>query len=222
MNFAVHAQPGAEPDVARARAFAVARRHSWRVRAMRRALELAVVGGLAALAVVAAYRTFGHRLGDVSFQGIGLEGGRITMDRPHLTGARPGGGGYDITAVKAMQDSQHPGAVDLALIGGEIVTPDHEVSRLSASSGHYETADETLTLSGEVRLKNPRYEIDLRSVRIAFKKGEYVSDEPVAMRILPDMAITADAVSVSGGGAQATFTGHVRSVIHAEGAGATP
>ena len=120
------------------------------------------------------FRNFGHALPGVSFEGIGIEGGRITMDRPRLSGARPGGGGYEITAVKAMQDAKHPGDVDLALIGGDIATPNREVSRLSANSGHYQGADETLDLAGDVRLTNSRYEITLKSVHIEFKKGEYV------------------------------------------------
>jgi lipopolysaccharide export system protein LptC len=215
----VLASPDAEAAGARARAFSIARRHSLRVFAMRRALEIVVVGGCVALAALALYRNFGRSLGDVSFDGIGIEGGRITMDKPRLSGARPGGGGYNITAVKAMQDAQHPGDVDLALIGGEIVAADKEVSRLSADSGHYMGADETLDLAGDVRLLNPRYQIFLHSVHIEFKKGDYVSNEAVRMRILPDMAIASDSVVVKDGGAEATFAGHVKTLIHgADGA----
>lgn len=189
---------------------------------MRRALEIAVVGVILAMAGAGLLRHFAPALRDVAFGGIALEGGRITMDKPRLSGARPGGGGYDITAAKAMQDAQHPGDVDLALIGGEITMPDREVSRLFASSGHYQGADETLDLSGEVRLQNPRYEINLRSVHIEFKKGDYVSNEPVQARILPETTITADSFSVRGGGAEATFVGHVRTLINGREAAVTP
>jgi lipopolysaccharide export system protein LptC len=194
---------------ARARAFLAARRHSQLVFAMRRALEIGVAGGLAALAVFALYRSFGHGLRDVSFDGIGIEGGRITMDKPRLSGSRPGGGGYNITAAKAMQDARRPGDVDLALIGGDISTPDRDVSRLSANSGHYDGAAETLDLSGDVRLRNSRYEIQLRSVRIAFKKGEYVSKEPVKVAIQPNAMISADSFSARDNGAEVRFEGHV-------------
>ena len=113
-------------------------------------------------------------------------------------------------------------AVDLALIGGDISTPDRETSRLSASSGHYESAGETLDLSGEVRLTNSRYEVYLQSVRIAFKKGEYVSNEPVKVRILPDAAISADAFTVQEGGAVVRFEGHVRTLINGQDAAVAP
>lgn len=212
--FALFAPRGGAGD--RARAFERARRHSARVRALRRGLEIGVVGGLVALVGWAAFRNFGRALRDVAFEGIGIEGGRLTMDRPHLTGARPGGGGYDITAAKATQDPRHPGAVDLALIGGQITTSDREESRLSASSGHYESDAETLDLSGDVTLQNPRYEVFLQSVHIEFKKGDYVSDAPVKARILPDTLVTADAMAVRGGGAQASFSGHVTTLINGQ------
>jgi len=208
----------ADAAVARARAFAAARRHSWFVFAVRRALEIAVVAALLATTGFALYRNFGLRLRDVSFDGIGIEGGRITMDRPHLSGSRPGGGGYNITAAKAMQDAKHPGDVDLALIGGDIVTPDRETSRLSANSGHYDSAAETLDLAGNVRLTNSRYELFLASVRIAFKRGDYVSNEPVKVRILPDAAISADSFAARDGGGEVRFTGHVRTLINGKDA----
>jgi lipopolysaccharide export system protein LptC len=214
----VLASPRRKAAGARDRAFVAARRHSFRVVAMRRALELAVVGGIVALAALALDRNFGRALRDATFDGVGFEGGRITMDRPRLTGARPDGGSYNITAAKAMQDAKHPGDVDLALIGGEIVAPDREASHLTAGAGHYAGADETLDLSGDVRLTNSRYRIFLRSVHIAFKRGEYVSREPVEAQILPDTTITADSFEAKDGGAEATFEGHVRTLIHGKDA----
>jgi lipopolysaccharide export system protein LptC len=205
---------GVDAAGGRARAFSAARRHSWFVFGMRRALEIAVVLMVVAVGAFALYRNFGMRLRDLSFDGIGIEGGRITMDRPHLSGARPGGGGYNINAAKAMQDAQHPGDVDLALIGGDIVTPDRETSRLSAHSGHYDSGAETLDLAGDVRLRNSRYEIFLASVRIAFKRGDYVSNEPVKVRILPDAAISADSFAAKDGGGEVHFIGHVHTLIN--------
>ena len=203
---------------ARARAFSAARRHSAQVRLARRAIVIGVVAGFMALAGLGLLRNFGHALRNVSFEGIGIEGGRITMDKPHLSGQRPGGGGYDITAVKAMQDAKHPGVVDLSVIGGEITTPDRELSRLSAESGHYESADESMDLSGAVRLTNARYEVRLNSVHIDFRTGRYASKEPVTVRILPDATIDADAFEAREGGGEVHFEGRVHTLINGGGA----
>ena len=211
------------PPDARSRAFAAARRHTRLVKALRRTLEIGIFAAVAGVVAMAALRNFGGALRDVSFEGVGIEGGRITMDKPRLSGSRPNGGGYNITAVKAMQDAAHPGDVDLALIGGDISMPDREVSRLSANSGHYESTTETLDLAGDVRLANSRYEVFLQSVKIAFKRGEYVSNEPVKVNILPDAAITADAFTVREGGAVVVFSGHVRTLLNGgAAAAATP
>jgi lipopolysaccharide export system protein LptC len=202
---------------ARAHAFEAARRHTTWVRLLRRALEFAVVGTIAISVALAGYRNFARALRDVAFEGIGIDGGKITMDKPRLSGARPGGGGYLITAAKATQDPRSTGAVDLALIGGDITTADHDVSHLSAHSGHYESAEETLDLAGDVRLKNSHYEIFLSSVHIAFKTGGYVSKEPVKVLILPDTTITADAFEVKDGGAEALFDGRVHTMMGLQG-----
>ena len=207
---------------ARARAFEAARRHTRRIRALRHALEFAVVGAVAISVALAGYRNFARALRDVAFEGIGIDGGKITMDKPRLSGSRPGGGGYVITAVKAIQDPRNTSEVDLALIGGDITTADHDVSRLSAESGHYESADETLDLAGDVRLKNSHYEIFLRSVHIAFKTGGYVSKEPVRLRIFPDTTITADAFEVKDGGAEALFDGRVHTIMGMQGPSENP
>jgi lipopolysaccharide export system protein LptC len=202
---------------ARAHAFEAARRHTLRVRVLRRGLEFAVIGAIALSVALAGYRNFARALRDVAFEGIGIDGGKITMDKPRLSGSRPGGGGYVITAVKAMQDPRNTSVVDLVLIGGDITTADHDVSRLSAQTGHYESADETLDLAGDVRLKNSHYEIFLRSVHITFKTGGYVSKEPVKVHILPDTTINADAFEVKDGGAEALFDGRVHTMMGLQG-----
>src|SRR4051812_21640992 len=87
--FALTLAPQAD---ARARAFAAARRHSRLVRALRRTLEIGIFLGIVAVVVMAALRNFGGVLRGVGFEGVGIEGGRITMDKPRLSGSRPNGG----------------------------------------------------------------------------------------------------------------------------------
>ena len=197
-------------------AFRAARRHSLQVRLARRLLALSVLAFFVAAAALALYRNFGHALRDVAFEGVGIEGGRLTMDKPRLSGSRPDGASYVVNAVKAMQDPKHPGAVDLALIGGDLTAANGEVSRLSAQTGHYESAGETLEMSGDVRVKNAKYEITMRSVHVAFKSNDFTSNEPVQVRIFPKTTIDADSLAATRGGAEVHFAGHVRTVIAPE------
>jgi lipopolysaccharide export system protein LptC len=201
-----------------ARAFAAARRHSRLVRILRTALIFGVVGGIAALTGLGLYRTFGSALGQLSIGELSIDGTKITMDRPRLTGARPDGGAYVINAAKAIQDIKDPTDVDLVGIDGDIDPPDRDTLHLTATSGHYDSSQERLDLSGVVRLKNSSYSIDLRSAHIDFKTGSYSSREPVTVVTAAGASITADSGSARDNGKEITFEGHAKTTIRPSGA----
>jgi len=201
-----------------ARAFAAARRHSRLVRILRVALILGVVGGVAALTGLGLYRTFGSALGQLSIGELSIDGTNITMDRPRLTGARPDGGAYVISAAKAVQNIKDPTDVDLVEIDGDIVTPDRDTLHLTATSGHYDSGREQLDLSGVVRLKNSSYSIDLKSAHIDFKTGSYSSREPVTVVTASGASMTADSGSARDNGKEITFEGHAKTTIRPSGA----
>ncbi len=196
-----------------ARAFAAARRHSRLVRALRVALMSGAVGTVVALTALGLYRTFGAALGRLSVSGVSINGTKIAMDNPRLTGARQGGDGYVITAAKAIQDIAHPTEVDLVAIEGDIGAADHDTLHMSASAGHYDTERETLHLSGVVRLRNSRYTIDLSDAQIDFKSGAYASSQPVSVAFGEGNSITADSALARDSGKEITFGGHVRSIF---------
>ena len=201
-----------------ARAFAAARRHSRLVRILRVALISGVVGGVAALTGLGLYRTFGSALGQLSIGELSIDGTNITMDRPRLTGARPDGGAYVISAAKAVQNIKDPTDVDLVEIDGDIVTPDRDTLHLTATSGHYDSGREQLDLSGVVRLKNSSYSIDLKSAHIDFKTGGYSSRESVTVVTASGASITADSGSARDNGKEITFAGHTKTTIRPSGA----
>jgi lipopolysaccharide export system protein LptC len=201
-----------------ARAFEAARRHSRLVRILRTALIFGAVGGVAVLTGLALYRTFGSALGQLSIGELSIDGTKITMDRPRLTGARPDGGAYVINAAKAIQDIKHPTDVDLVGIEGDIVPPDRDTLHLTATSGHYDSGREQLDLSGVVRLKNSSYSIDLKSAHIDFKTGGYSSRDPVTVVTTSGASITADSGSARDNGKEITFEGHAKTTIRPGGA----
>jgi lipopolysaccharide export system protein LptC len=174
-----------------ARAFEAARRHSRLVRILRTALIFGAVGGVAALTGLALYRTFGSALGQLSIGDLSIDGTKITMDRPRLTGARPDGGAYVINAAKAIQDIKHPTDVDLVEIDGDIVPPDRDTSS---------------------------YSIDLKSAHIDFKTSSYSSREPVTVVTTSGASITADSGSARDNGKEITFEGHAKTTIQPNGA----
>jgi lipopolysaccharide export system protein LptC len=200
-----------------ARAFARARRHSVMVRVLRVAMIFGAVGSLATLTGLGLYRTFGRALGGLSIGDVSIDGTKISMDRPRLTGARSDGGGYVINAEKAIQDVRNPTEVELVAIDGDITPSDHDTLHLTAASGRYDSGHERLDLAGAVRLKNKSYVIGLRSAHIEFKTGAYSSGEPVTVVTANGASIEADSALVRDSGGEITFEGHVRSVFQAAG-----
>jgi lipopolysaccharide export system protein LptC len=205
-------------DARRARAFVAARRHSALVRVLRVALIVGAVGAILVLIALGLFRTFGSALGRLSIGGVAIDGTKIVMDKPRLTGARQGGDGYVITAAKAIQDVAHPTEVELVEIQGDIGAADHDTLHLSATSGHYDTEHERLELGGVVRFANSRYTVDLKSAHIDFKSGAYTTSDPVTALIGEGNSIVADSASVRDNASVITFEGHVRSIFRAPGA----
>lgn len=193
--------------------FAAAKRHSLWVRLLRRGIELGTLCGFLALIVFVYLRNFRDPIHDVTFDHVGFDGRRITMDRPHLTGTHTDGGMYNLTAEKALQDPLHPNGVDLVAIHGDITSAGRGTSKVSAHTGHYETGSDTLDLFGDVQFRNAQYEMSLKSIHILFKKGDYLSHEAVRILIFPDTIIEADGIEIHNGGAQATCVGNVRTLI---------
>jgi lipopolysaccharide export system protein LptC len=204
-----------------ARAFALARRHSRLVRILRVAFIVGAVGGVVALTSLGLYRTFGGAIRGLSIGDLSVDGTKITMDRPRLTGARPDGGGYVISAAKAIQDVTNLTEVNLVEIDGDIVPANHDTLHLTATSGHYDSSRERIDLSGVVRLKNSSYTIELRSAQIEFKTGEYSSREPITIVTTSGTTISADSGSARDGGKEITFEGHVKTTSRPNGSDTT-
>ena len=208
-----------EPGQARmARAFAAARLHSRIVGWLRAALLLTAVSAVIVLTVMGLYRTFGAALGRLSVGGVSIDGSKIVMDRPRLTGARQDGRSYVITAARAIQDVKHPTLVELVDIDGDIDTADHDPLHLTATAGHYDTEREGLDLTDAVHIHNKQYTVDLHSVQIDFKSGAYKTQEPITIVTNSGSSIVADSASVLDNGKEITFEGHVKSIIRSNGA----
>src|SRR5689334_12303805 len=94
---------GAVARPPRARAYAQARRHSVRVRILRKVIPLGTAVAIGIVLVI----TFGDPLGRVAGLTLGpisVSGTKITMENPRLSGFRKDARPYEVTAVAALQD----------------------------------------------------------------------------------------------------------------------
>jgi lipopolysaccharide export system protein LptC len=201
------------PPQDREQAFAKAKRRSARVRWLRRAILISGLGGVASTLVVALYNPFAAKLGSLSFGALSVEGTKIVMDRPKLAGFRSDGQPYVLTAERALQDIKQPTVVQLRKVDGEIGMAGGEATHLVADTGVYDSVGEHMELADNVRIKNGRFTVLLRSARFDFKSGIYGSDDHVQVQTGDGTTILADRASAINHGQELTFEGHVQTRI---------
>jgi lipopolysaccharide export system protein LptC len=180
---------------------------------LRLAILIGGLGTVASMLVVAFFNPFATKLGSLSFAALSVEGTKIVMDRPKLAGFRSDGQAYLLTAERALQDVKQPTVAQLQTVDGEMGMAGGEATHLSADAGVYDNLAEHMELSGNVRIKNGRFTVLLRSAKFDFKSGVYGSDERVEVQGSDGTTIFADRGSAIDHGQELTFDGHVRTNI---------
>ncbi|KAA2235830.1 LPS export ABC transporter periplasmic protein LptC [Salinarimonas soli] len=208
--------PAAAMGRTRSRAYVKARRHSTRVRWLRRAIPLGAGIAVALVAVVTLFDPFG-RLGieGMSMSGLNLSGTKITMEQPRLTGFQKDTRPYEITASHATQDVRRPTEVELVTMRGRLTLDDKGTkAHLEAARGIFDTKNERLELRDHVVVTTDSgYKAQLRSASIDFKANSVVSRDGVRVEI-PGGTIESDDLQVSDGGRRMVFEGRVRSAFN--------
>jgi lipopolysaccharide export system protein LptC len=156
---------------------------------------------------------FRHLPADFSVKRVGLDGTKVTVDFPKITGVQNNGRPFEIKARSGIQDISAPSIIELKDIESSLGAADSSTSWVSAAHGVYDSSSERLTLEGDVRIKSSNgYDIWLRTARVDFKSGGLVSDEPVKV-VLDGGAIEAKELDVSDNGHKVSFGGDVTSTI---------
>ncbi|MGE3247737.1 MAG: LPS export ABC transporter periplasmic protein LptC [Beijerinckiaceae bacterium] len=202
-----------------ARAFADAFRHSRRVRFFKRAI---IAGSSAILLMLGAYTIFdpfSKLPKDVSIAKATLNGTRITMERPRLSGFRKDGRPYQLRARSGIQDIRKPSIIELNEIEANIKIDENDTMNVQAPAGVFDSSADTIQLRGNagesyIRMKGANYAITLKSADVNFKAGTVHSGEPVDVQ-MNNGTILADSLDVADNGKKITFTGNVRTVLKA-------
>jgi lipopolysaccharide export system protein LptC len=204
---------GVREATRRAGAFAAAARHSAHVRFLRVALLGGAIGTVAVLVCIALFDPFGRLAGGVSISGIGVDGTKVTMERPRLAGFRKDGRPYLVNAQQAIQDALHPTMVELHEIDADIALAEGGLAHMTAHTGFYDSSKEHMDVTDDVHLKSPQYDLWLKSVSIDFNSGQYVSKEPVTIVTNTGTTLVGDAISAIDNGKELTLEGHVKTTI---------
>lgn len=197
----------------RSRAFRAAGRHSTRVVFLRRAILTLSVVGIVALVVVGFFNPFGALPQNVSISSGNLNGTRVTMELPKLTGFRKDGRPYEVRATSGVQDVRQPNIIELNDLDAKIGMADQTTVRVASARGVYDSTREFMDFKTDVRIKSDNgYDIAMKSAQMDFKAGTVVSEEPVNV-LMSNGTVAADRLHITENGRVITFEGNVRSVL---------
>ena len=193
--------------------FKAAHRHSTRVRWLRR---VAIAGSLLAITLIATAALLNplRRLpGDISIGRVGVEGTKVTVESPKITGAQKDGSPFEIKAHSGIQDITTPDIIELLGIDSKLGAADASMTLVSATRGIYDSLHDNMTLEGDIRIKSSTgYDLRLKTALIDFKSGGLVSEDPVKV-FLDGGTIAAKQLDVSDNGHKVSFDGDVTSMI---------
>ena len=190
-----------------------ARLHSLLVRHVR--LAIVVVSGLAivSVAVIGLFDPFKRLPGHISVGHVGLQGSRVTMAAPKMSGMRPGGQPFELKGVSGVQDLLKPNVVELFGVDAKIGMDDSSISKITAKTGTYNASKEMIWLDGHVRIVNDSgYDMRMPSAVVDIKSSVFLSKAPVEV-VLHGGRVAADSMEISDGGHKISFEGHVRSAV---------
>ena len=197
----------------RRRAFLAASANSRRVVWLRRAIVSACLGGTTLLAAVAVFNPFAGRDAQFTTEATSLDGSRIVMEKPRLSGYRDDGRPYDLRAANGVQDIKTPNIVELIDIEAKLDTAEQSIVHLSAPSGVYDSSKDTLNLSGDIHISSEgRFDIRMQTADINFKAGTVDSDRPLTAS-MPSGVIASQRLQITENGKRIKFLGGVETTL---------
>lgn len=194
--------------------YGAAVRHSSRVRFLRRVLPLLAIGILGIAAAVAWLDPFRIvRDFPLDVMKLSIQGNKLVMDAPKLSGFTKDGRGYNITATAAAQDLSKTNIIELEGIKASFALTNNGLTELAAAKGLYDAKADTVRLTEGIVIRSTAgYEGKLQDATIEVKRGHVTTENPVDISF-NNGAISADRMEVYDNGARAIFEGRVKMIM---------
>jgi len=185
-------------------------RHSSRIRFLRRVLPvlaLLILGLAGFIAWLDPFRIVRDLPLDV--MKLSIQGNKLVMDAPKLSGFTKDGRGYNITATAAAQDLTKTNIVELEGIKANFALTNNGMTELTAAKGLYDAKGDIVRLTEGIVIRSTAgYEGRLQDATIEVKRGNVVTENPVDISF-NNGSIRADRMEVFENGARAIFEGGV-------------
>jgi len=193
--------------------YRAALRHSRHVRWLRLGVPVAIVAAL--IIVVAA--NYVPTVGGLRLPGelgkLVINGTKVTMQQPRLTGFTLDSRPYEFTAKSADQDITKLDFMKLHQIQAKIEMEDKSIVNISANTGDYDMKSEMLILHDNIRLVSTTgYEARLSEAAIDVHKGTVLSEKPVWVKLVNGV-INAKRLEVLNSGEVIRFGGGVAMTV---------
>jgi len=167
------------------RTYRTAVRHSRHVRWLRLGVPAAIAALLLSVVVINYLPPIGGFRLPGELGKLVIQGTRITMQQPRLTGFTVDSRAYEFSAEAAAQDITAPNRVELHQLHAKMEMQDKSSVEMSAISGVYDVKSEMLTLNDNIHLvSSTGYEGRLSEATIDVRKGNVISDKPVWVKLL--------------------------------------
>ena len=199
--------------------FAKAKRHSDRVRLMRKAVPAVVIAAMGFIVVASVFNPFRilSKL-PIDISKLAIQGTRITMESPHLSGFTSDQRPYELWAKSATQDVSDPNSVELHELRAKVQMEDKTGVTMDARNGLFDSKTQLLDLKDDIFLQSTSgYEARLTQASVDLGAGNVSSDEPVAVKLL-NGTLDAKSLRITEGGALVRFDGGVSMILIPDGA----
>jgi lipopolysaccharide export system protein LptC len=195
-------------------AFREASRHSARVRFLRRAILVGSLGGILVVVIIGLFDPFSRLPKNITVGHTGLDGTRITMESPRLSGYHQDGHPYEVRAAAGVQDIRNPNIIELHEVDARFTLTDNSIAHLESPAGVFDNGRNLMTFPGRVQITTTSgYDIHMQSAEMDVKAGTMTSNDTVTVR-MNNGTIAADRLSMTNAdGPKIIFDGNVRSTF---------
>jgi lipopolysaccharide export system protein LptC len=145
-----------------------------------------------------------------------VQGSRITLDNPKLTGYRKDGRPYELTARVGVQDLSKPDLFELEGVAATLDSGPGQAVMLTANAGFYNTKTDQADLFKGVRIFDDKsYDLRLEKALLDLRANTLKSDRPGKL-LMSCCEVEGNTVELAQGEQRVTFVGAVRSVFYGE------
>ncbi len=191
--------------------FSRARRHSTLVKVLKFILPVSAVA-LVIFFTASSLLSY-VPVSDVSVEKVGLNDGKLVMDKPKLSGFDKKNRPYDVKAATAIQDLKKPGIIELKTIAANLPMDASSFAQVNADNGTYDSTSEKMVLRDNVTIKGARgMNISMQEAHIDMKSGSMVSEKPVTV-VSGETDISANSIKVEDNGKRIIFKNNVKMII---------